>query len=123
LHPEHHSVTATVPDPILAAIAAHRRVYAELLKLFEAQRAADEAVQQANALARPALEARLAELCRAEGPRGRLEKRASRRMTTTVPTTLDGAVAVLRYLRDLFERDGYAPFEDDERAMARYCQA
>jgi hypothetical protein len=118
------------PDPIFTAILAHRRVYAELLKLFDAQRVTDEAVQQANALARPALQARLSELCRAEGPLGRLEMRASNRMAATVPTTLDGAVAVLRYLRELFERDDYSPFEDDEyrkllnsteRALVRHC--
>jgi hypothetical protein len=41
---------------------------------------------------------------------------------------LPGAAAVLRYLRELFERDDYAPFEDDgyralmsstERAISR----
>lgn len=116
-------------DPIFAAIETHRRVYGEILILLDAQTAADRAVQQADALARPALEARLDELCRAEGPLGRLEIRASRRMATTVPQTLEGAVAVLRYLRELFARDDYAPFEDDgyrtlafstERAIARH---
>lgn len=120
---------ACASDPIFAAIDAHRRVYAEILTLLDALTAADRAVQQADALARPALEARLDELCRAEGPLGRLEIRASRRMAATVPETLDGAVAVLRYLRDLFARDDYAPFEDDgyrtllfstERAIARH---
>ncbi len=124
------TTSSIAPDQIFSAIAAHRRVYAELLKLFDAQRAADEAVQQADALARPALEARLSALCRAEGPLGRLEMRASNRMAATVPTTLDGAVAVLRYLRELFERDDYSPFEDDEYrrllnstecALVRYC--
>lgn len=117
-------------DPIFAAIEAHRRVYADILTLIDAQHVAHRAVQQADALARPALEARLDELCRAEGPLGRLEIRASNRMAATVPDTLDGAVAVLRYLRELFARDGYAPFEDEgyrtlvfstERAIARHC--
>src|SRR3954471_8495995 len=100
-------------DPIFSAIEAHRRVYAEILALLDAQTAADRAVQQADALTRPALEARLDELCRAEGPLGRLEIRASKRMAATVPETLDGAVAVLRYLRELFARDQYAPFEEE----------
>jgi len=119
---------STASDPIFAAIETHRRVYAEILALLDAQTAADRAVQQADALARPALEARLDELCGAEGPLGRQEIRASRRMAATVPQTLEGAVAVLRYLRELFARDDYAPFEDDgyrtllfstERAIAR----
>ena len=117
-------------DPIFAAIERHRRVYAQILALLDAQTAADRAVQQADALARPALEARLDELCRAEGPLGRLEIRASKRVAATVPQTLEGAVAVLRYLRELFARDDYAPFEDDgyrtlmfstERAIARHA--
>lgn len=119
-------------DPIFAAIETHRRVYAEILALLNAQTAADQAVQQADAVTRPVLEARLDELCRAEGPLGRLEMRASNRMVATVPTTLEGAVAVLRYMRELFARDDYAPFEDDgyrtlmfstERAIARHCEA
>lgn len=116
-------------DPIFAAIEAHRRVYAEILTLLDAQTAADRAVQHADVITRPALEARLDELCRAEGPLGRLENRASKRMAATVPDTLEGAVAVLRYLRELFARDDYAPFEDDgyrtllnstERAIVRH---
>jgi len=119
-------------DPIFATIEAHRRVYAKILALLDAQTAADRAVQQADANTRPALEARLNQLCRAEGPLGRLEIRASKRMAATVPTTLEGAVAVLRYLRELFARDDYAPFEDDgyrallfstERAIKRHCEA
>lgn len=118
-------------DPIFAAIEVHQRVYAEILILLDAQTAADRAVQQADAIARPQFEARLDELCRAEGPLGRLEIRASKRMAATVPETLEGAVAVLRYLRELFARDDYAPFEDDgyrtllfstERAIARHAR-
>ena len=123
---------ACARDPIFAAIAAHRRVYAEILALLDAQTAADQAVQRADDITRPALESRLNELCRAEGPLGRLEIRASKRMAATVPTTLEGAVAVLRYLRELFARGDYAPFEDDgyrtllfatERAIKRHCEA
>jgi hypothetical protein len=117
-------------DPIFAAIATHRRAYADLLVLFEAQMAADQALQAANTLTRPALAARLRAVCEAEGPLGRVEMQASRRLTETVPTTLEGAVAVLRYLRELFARDDYAPIEEDgyrtlafstERAIERYC--
>jgi hypothetical protein len=123
---------ACVPDPIFAAIEAHRRAYAEILALLDAQTAVDETLQQADAITRPALEARLDELCRAEGPLGRLEIRTSKRMAATVPETLEGAVAVLRYLRELFARDDYAPFEEDgyrtllfstECAIDRHCEA
>ncbi len=99
-------------DPIFAAIDAHRRVYTELLALFDRQAAADQALQRADAVMRPSLEARLDALCRAEGALGRLEMRASARLAATVPTTLDGAVAVLRYVRALFERDDYSLYED-----------
>ena len=119
-------------DPIFTAIELHRRVYAEILALLDAQTAANRAVQQADAVTRPALEARLDELCRAEGPLGRLEIRASTRMAATLPTTLEGAVAVLRYLRELFARDDYAPFEEEgyrtllfsaERAIAQHLRS
>lgn len=100
-------------DPIFAAIAAHWRTYSNILVLLDAQRAADEALQQADDLTRPSLQARLDELCRAEGPLGKIEMRASDRLIETVPSTLDGAIAVLRYLRGLFERDKYAPIEDE----------
>ena len=106
-------IAASSADPIFAAIAAHWRAYSDILILLDAQRAADEALQQADDLTRPALQARLDQLCRAEGPLGKIEMRASDRLIATVPSTLDGAVAVLRYLRGLFERDVYSPIEDE----------
>jgi hypothetical protein len=105
-------IAASSADPIFAAIGAHWRAYSDILILLDAQRAADEALHGANDLARPALQLRLDQLCRAEGPLGKIEMRATDRLIATVPSTLDGAVAVLRYLRVLFERDEYSPIED-----------
>ncbi len=105
-------------DPIFAAIDAHRRAYADLLTLFEAQAAAEQA----------GLAARLDKLCAAEGPLGRVEMAAAGRLARTVPATLAGAAAVLRYVRERFKRDHYALYEEDgyrvllfsiERAICR----
>jgi hypothetical protein len=104
---------AEAADPVYAAIAAHDRAYAQIVALLAAQDAADAALQEADALARPALEARLDELCEAEGPLGRAEMDATRRLVATVPATLAGAAAALSYIRTLFIRDGYAPCEED----------
>ncbi len=107
-----------VSDPIFAAIAEHRRAYADLLALFDAQAAADQA----------GLAARLAELCEAEGSLGRVEMTAADRLARTVPRSLAGAAAVLRYVRQRFEHDDYPLYEADgyrallfstERAICR----
>jgi anti-sigma-K factor RskA len=100
-------------DPIFAAINAHARAYAELLVLFDAQSAAEKALRQAIDETRPTLEARLDEALAAEGPLGLIEIDASQRLVSTIPATLSGAAAVLRYVRELFERDKYALCEDD----------
>jgi hypothetical protein len=100
-------------DPIFAAIDAHARAYAELLVLFDAQSAAEKALRQAIDETRPTLEARLDEALAAEGPLGLIEIDASQRLVSTIPATLSGAAAVLRYVRELFERDKYALCEDD----------
>jgi hypothetical protein len=100
-------------DPIYAAIAKHERAYADVVALLARQDAANAALQAADAANRPALAARLHELCAAEGPLGRAEMDATARLLATVPDTLAGAVAVLAYVRELFERDDYPLTEDD----------
>lgn len=105
-------VHAAASDPIFAAIDAHRRAYADVLALLDAQAAAAQALQAADAAAYSALAARLDALCVAEGPLGLVEMKASARLAATVPASLDGAVAVLRYARALFERDDYPLCED-----------
>jgi hypothetical protein len=99
-------------DPIYVAIAAHARAYRQVIALLAAQDAADRALQQATALTRARLAARLDELCDAEGPLGLVEMQATDRLLATVPQTLAGAAAVLRYVRELFERDTYPLCEE-----------
>jgi hypothetical protein len=103
----------TASDPIFSAMAAHARAYADVMALLAAQDAADSALRRADAAAQPALEAQLHALCEAEGPLGLLEMQAAERLIHTVPGTLAGAAALLRYVRELFERDGYTPCEED----------
>ncbi len=100
-------------DPIFAAIAAHGRAYAAVVALLAAQEVANRALRQADAAARPVLEAQLAALCEAEGPLGRAEMKATDRLIHTVPGTLAGAAVALRYVRELFAHEGYAPCEED----------
>ena len=118
------AASAVIP----AAIGDHRRAYADLLRLFAAQQAADTALRHADDSLRPALAAHLARLCEAEGPLGRVEMAAADRLARTVPQSLAGAAAALRYVRQRFERDDYAMYEDDgyrallfstERAICR----
>ncbi len=107
------AVADKASDPILSAMAAHARAYADVIALLAAQDAADSALRKADAAAQPALEARLHALCEAEGPLGLLEMQAAERLIHTVPGTLAGVAALLRYVRELFERDGYTPCEED----------
>jgi len=101
-----------VCDPILAVIDGHRRAYADVVALLAAQDAADQALREANDTMRPVREARLADLCAAEGPLGLAEMQAAARLAGTVPETLAGAAAVLRYVRERFA-DDYAMYEED----------
>ncbi len=107
------AAAGTASDPIFSAMAAHARAYADVIALLAAQDAADSALRKADAATQPALEARLHALCEADGPLGLLEIQAAERLIHTVPGTLAGAAALLRYVRDLFERDGYTPCEED----------
>jgi hypothetical protein len=100
------------PDPILAVIDDHRRIYAAVVALLAAQEVADQALRDADDTMRPACEARLADLCTAEGPLGQAEMQASMRLAETVPKTLAGAAAVLSYVRER-SADGYAMYEED----------
>jgi hypothetical protein len=100
-------------DPIFAAIDAHARAYADVLALLEAQSAAEKTLTEATDETRVALQARLDEAIAAEGPLGRAEIEAGRRLISTTPATLTGAAAVLRYARELFEGDKYPLCEDE----------
>jgi hypothetical protein len=100
-------------DPIFAAIAAHTRAYADFGASLTAQSAAEQALWRATEETRAACQARFDELLAAEETLGLAEMEASRRLITTIPQTLAGAAAALRYVRECFERENYALCEDD----------
>jgi hypothetical protein len=101
-------------DPIFALIDAHARAYADVVALMAAQDKANAALQQADATAQPALEARLEALCKAEWPLAQIERATADRIATTVPATLAGMAAVLRHVRAIYERDEFPLYEEDE---------
>ena len=98
------------PDPILAAIEGHRRDFEELRGLLAEQDAAERELRRARKGRRAALEAQLADLCEAEGP---LEMKASLRLAKTVPASLTGAAAALRYVRERYDVGQYPMYEED----------
>jgi hypothetical protein len=67
--------------------------------LLAEQDAAERELRRARKGRRAALEAQLADLCEAEGPLGWAEMKASLRLAKTVPASLTGAAAALRYVR------------------------
>ena len=104
---------AEAPDPILDAIERHRRDYEELRDLLAEQDAAERELLRASKGRRAALEAQLADLCEAEGLLGRIEMKASLRLAKTVPTSLTGAAAALRYVRERYDIGRYPMYEED----------
>jgi hypothetical protein len=84
-----------------------------LLVVLDAQSAAEKALWRASDETRAALQARLDEVVAEEGRLGLAVIEASERLVSTVPATLSGAAAVLRYVRELFEREEYTVCEDD----------
>jgi hypothetical protein len=101
------------PDPILEAIEAHRRAFEELRHLLAEQDAAERELRRAPGGRRAELEAKLVGLCEAEGALGRAEMKASRRLATTMPGSLKGAAAALRYVRECYEVGQYPLYEED----------
>ena len=101
------------PDPILAAIEGHRRDFEELRRLLAEQDAAERELRRASKGRRAALEAQLADLCEAEGLLGRIEMKASLRLAKTVPGSLTGAAAALRYVRERYDVGRYPMYEED----------
>ena len=101
------------PDPILDAIEGHRRDFEELRRLLAEQDAAERELRRARKGRRAALEAQLANLCEAEGLLGRIEMQASLRLATTVPESLTGAAAALRYVRERYDVGQYPMYEED----------
>jgi hypothetical protein len=101
------------PDPILAAIEGHHQDYEELRRLLAEQDAAERELRRARKGRRAALEAQLADLCKAEGLLGRIEMQASLRLAETVPASLTGAAAALRYVRERYDISQYPMYEED----------
>jgi hypothetical protein len=101
------------PDPIHAAIEAHVRAFSDLRTLFAELDATDRALRTATKSMRRELATRLAKLCTAEESLGRAEMEAAEHMSETVPGTLAGAAAALRYVREHFDDGEYALYEDD----------
>ena len=101
------------PDPILGAIESHRRDFAELRRLLAEQDAAERELRRAPKGRRAVLEAQLAGLCEAEGLFGRAEMKASLRLAKTVPVSLNGAAAALRYVRERYDIGQYPMYEED----------
>jgi hypothetical protein len=101
------------PDPILDAIAGHRRDYKELGRLLAEQDAAERELRRARKGGRAALEAQLVDLCEAEGLLGRIEMQASLRLAKTVPASLTGAAAALQYVRERYDVGQYPMYEED----------
>src|SRR5947209_12215107 len=90
------------PDPIFAAIAAHRSAYAQLNAFLHELAAIEKAAWHAPRGKRRAAKKRLAEAYKTERRFGDDEHQAFETFTGTVPHTLDGAVAALRYVRERF---------------------
>ena len=101
------------PDPILAAIEGHRRDFEQLGRLLAEQDAAERELRRAREGRRATLEAQLAHLCEAEGLLGRIEMQASLRLAKTVPASLTGAAAALRYVRERYDVGQYPMYEED----------
>ena len=100
------------PDPILDAIEGHRRVFEELRRLLAEQDATERELRRAPRSMRGALEAQLVGLCEAEGQLGCAESKASLRLAKTVPVSLTGAAAALRYVRERYEIGQYPMYEE-----------
>jgi hypothetical protein len=101
------------PDPILEAIEGHRRAFEKLRRLLAEQDDAERELRRAPRGRRADLEARLVGLCEAEGPLGCVEMKASLRLAKTVPASLNGAAAALRYVRERYDVGQYPMYEED----------
>ena len=101
------------PDLTQHAIEGHRQVFEELRRLLAEQDAAERQLLRSPRGMRAALEGQLALLCEAEGSLGRAEMKASLRLAQTVPASLNGAAAMLRYVREHYDFGQYPMYEED----------
>jgi hypothetical protein len=91
---------SAIPDPIFAVIEQHRCAYSELNAFLHELAAVEQAAWHAPRGTRRAANKRLAEAYKTERRFGDIEHQAFEKFIGTVPHTLDGAVAALRYVRE-----------------------
>jgi hypothetical protein len=101
------------PDPIFAAIDAHARACADLECFGGELAAAEQAAWHAPRGQRRAANRRLKEAYAAQGRLCDTLSEAAQRFVATVPRTLQGAAAALRYVRAQYA-EGYAMCEEEE---------
>jgi regulator of protease activity HflC (stomatin/prohibitin superfamily) len=94
----------TAPDLIFVAIEAHVRAYDEFIAVLDEMAIVERAAWNAPRGQRRAANKKYAAARTAERRFGNLEGDAMDRLVETVPQTLQGAVGVLRYIRERFER-------------------
>lgn len=119
-------VATPPPDPVFAAIEAHIRAYNEFIAVLDDLAVAEQTAWHAPRGKRRAAKKQLAAAYAAERRFGGIENDAFERIVATVPDTLEGAVAALRYVREWFEQ-GHCLEEEDcvaligsvERAICR----
>jgi hypothetical protein len=104
------------PDPVFAAIEAHVRACAELNAFLDELAEAEQAAWHAPRGQRRAANKRLRQAYATERRFGDFESDAAARMVATVPQTLQGAAAMLSYVREHFERGD--AICDEENAVA-----
>ncbi len=108
------SAAPGIPDPIFAAIEAHVRASAEFNAVLDDLAAAEHVAWNAPRGKRRAANKRLAEARAAERRFGDITSDAMENVVATVPETLEGAITVLRYVRERVERG----MSDDEECEA-----
>jgi hypothetical protein len=105
--------TPATPDPIFAAIDAHRRAYAQLDAFLHGLADIEQAAWHAPRGKRRAANRRLAEAYKNERRLGDIEHDAIEAFVATVPQTLHGAAAALRYVRERYD-EGEAMCEEED---------
>ena len=93
------------PDPIFAAIEAHVRAYQEFIAVLDHMAIVERAAWHAPRGQKRAANKRYAEARAAERRFGDLEGDALDHLVETIPQTLEGAVAVLVYVRKRYEQN------------------
>jgi hypothetical protein len=114
-------VAPSEPDPIFAAIEAHRRAYDDLNAFADELAAAEQAAWDAPRGQRRAANKRLAQAYAAGGRFGDILGDATGRFVAIIPQTQQGAAAALGYVRELYA-DGY-PMCEEEECMALLASA